>query len=262
MDKRCCIGVFDSGVGGVSVLKQIVKLLPNENIIYFGDTKNIPYGDKTKEEIQKLSKRIVEFLITNNCKALVIACNTISIATLEELKSHSNIPIIGIIDAGVEAVSSNGYSEISVLGTVFTINSGVHAEKIKKKNKKMTVNSVPCEKLCPMIEEGWEKFENRQEILADYMSNVPKSSEAVLLACTHYPFIQKDIEKMFNGKIIDPSSECARELFRILKKEDILTTDKEKGKVEFYVTGDKENFREKAEKFLGSQIRDIYKVNI
>ena len=96
MDKRCCIGVFDSGVGGVSVLKQIVKLLPNENIIYFGDTKNIPYGDKTKEEIQKLSKRIVEFLITNNCKALVIACNTISIATLEELKSHSNIPIIGI----------------------------------------------------------------------------------------------------------------------------------------------------------------------
>ena len=174
MDKRCCIGVFDSGVGGVSVLKQIVKLLPNENIIYFGDTKNIPYGDKTKEEIQKLSKRIVEFLITNNCKALVIACNTISIATLEELKSHSNIPIIGIIDAGVEAVSSNGYGEISVLGTVFTINSGVHAEKIKKKNKKMTVNSVPCEKLCPMIEEGWEKFENRQEILADYMSNVPK----------------------------------------------------------------------------------------
>ena len=106
-DKRCCI-VFDLQVGGVSVLKQIVKLLPNENIIYFGDTKNIPYGDKTqKKKIQKLSKRIVEFLITNNCKALVIACNTISIATLEELKSHSNIPIIGIIDAGVEAVSSN-----------------------------------------------------------------------------------------------------------------------------------------------------------
>ncbi len=262
MDKRCCIGVFDSGVGGVSVLKQIVKLLPNENIIYFGDTKNIPYGDKTKEEIQTLSKRIVEFLITNNCKVLVVACNTISIATLEDLKAHSNIPIIGIIDAGVEAVSSNGYDEVAVLGTVFTIKSGIHASKIKKRNKKMKVTAVACEKLCPMIEEGWEKYDNREEILADYMSYVPKTSDALLLACTHYPFIQKDIEKIFDGKIIDPSSECARELFRILKKEDILTTEKTKGRVEFYVTGDKENFKEKAEKFLETEIKDIYKVNI
>lgn len=262
MDKKCCIGVFDSGVGGVSVLKQIIKLLPNENIIYFGDTKNIPYGDKTKEEIQKLSKRIVEFLITNNCKALVIACNTISIATLDELKAHSNIPIIGIIDAGVEAVSSNGYSEVAVLGTAFTIKSGAHSAKIKKKNKKMKVNSISCERLCPMIEEGWEKYDDRFEILANYMSNVPKSSEALLLACTHYPFIISDIEKMFEGRIIDPSSECARELFRVLKKEDILLNDKTKGKIEFYITGDKNNFKEKAEKFLGREIKDIYKVNI
>lgn len=262
MDKKCDIGIFDSGVGGVSVLKKIIKLLPNENIMYFGDTKNVPYGGKTKEEIQKLCRRIVEFLILNNCKAIVIACNTATIATLDMLKTQCNIPIVGIIDAGVEAVSSNGYEEISVLGTPFTIESGEHLKKIKKKNKKMKVNAVPCEELCPMIESGWEKFENRYEVLAEYMSHIPKTSEALLLACTHYPFILNDIQKRFDGTVIDPSEECARELFRILKKEDILTTEKTKGKIEFYVTGDKKSFKEKAEKFLGTEIHDIYKVNI
>lgn len=262
MDKRCNIGVFDSGLGGVSVLKHIVKLMPNENILYFGDTKNIPYGDKTKEEIQKLSMRIVEFLITNNCKAIVIACNTISIASLDELKAQCNIPIIGIIDAGVEAVSQKNYGEITVLGTAFTTHSGEHVKKIKKKNKKMKVNSISCEELCPMIEEGWEKYPNRVEILAKYMSNMPKTSEAVLLACTHYPFILEDIQKIFNGKVIDPSEECAGELFKILKKEDMLNDSSSKGRVEFYVTGDKESFREKAEKFLGTEIKEIYNLNI
>ena len=262
MDKKCDIGIFDSGVGGVSVLKKIIKLMPNENIMYFGDTKNVPYGGKTKEEIQKLSRRIVEFLILNNCKAIVIACNTATIATLDVLKTQCNIPIVGIIDAGVEAVSSNGYEEISVLGTPFTIESGEHLKKIKKKNKKMKINAVPCEELCPMIENGWENFENRYEVLGEYMSHIPKTSEALLLACTHYPFILNDIQKRFDGTVIDPSEECARELYRVLKKEDILTTEKNKGKIEFYVTGDKESFKEKAEKFLGTEIKDIYKVNI
>lgn len=262
MDKKCNIGVFDSGVGGVSVLKKIIKLLPNENIIYFGDTKNVPYGGKTKEEIQKLCRRIVEFLILNNCKAIVIACNTATIATLDMLKSQCNIPIVGIIDAGVEAVSSNGYDEIAVFGTVFTIESGEHLRKIKKKNRKMKVNTVACEELCPMIEEGWENYENRYEILGEYMSRIPKTSEALLLACTHYPFIIDDIQKRFDGKVIDPSEECARELFRVLKKEDIFTTEKNKGRIEFYVTGDKEKFKEKAEKFLGTEIKEIYKVNL
>ena len=159
MDRRCNIGIFDSGIGGVSVLKKIIKLLPNENIMYFGDTKNVPYGGRTKEEIQNLSRRIVEFLILNNCKAIVIACNTATIATLEMLKTQCSIPVVGIIDAGVEAVSSNGYDEISVLGTPFTIESGEHLKKIKKKNKKMKINTVACEELCPMIEEGWKNLE-------------------------------------------------------------------------------------------------------
>lgn len=262
MDKKFNIGIFDSGVGGVSVLKKIIKLLPNENIIYFGDTKNVPYGGKTKEEIQKLSRRIVEFLILNNCKVIVIACNTASIAALEMFKAQCNIPVVGIIDAGVTAVSLKNYDEISILGTPFTVESGEHIKKIKKKNKKMKINTIACEELCPMIEGGWDSFENRYEVLAEYMSHIPKSSKALLLACTHYPFIMDDIRKRFEGDIIDPSEECARELFKVLKKEDILNSEKNKGKIEFYVTGDKDSFKSKAEKFLGTKIEDIYKVNI
>lgn len=133
MDKKFNIGIFDSGVGGVSVLKKIIKLLPNENIIYFGDTKNVPYGGKTKEEIQKLSRRIVEFLILNNCKVIVIACNTASIAALEMFKAQCNIPVVGIIDAGVTAVSLKNYDEISILGTPFTVESGEHIKNKKEK---------------------------------------------------------------------------------------------------------------------------------
>lgn len=113
-----------------------------------------------------------------------------------------------------------------------------------------------------MIEGGWDSFENRYEVLAEYMSHIPKSSKALLLACTHYPFIMDDIRKRFEGDIIDPSEECARELFKVLKKEDILNSEKNKGKIEFYVTGDKDSFKSKAEKFLGTKIEDIYKVNI
>ena len=261
MDKRD-IGIFDSGIGGISVLKKIIKFLPNENIMYFGDTKNIPYGEKTKKEIQELSERIVKFFILNNCKAIVIACNTATIAALDMLKSLYKIPIIGMIDPGVEAVSLNGYEEISVLGTPFTIESEEHLNKIRIRNKKMKIDTISCKKLCPMIEEGWEKFENRYEVLDEYMSHIPKTSDALLLACTHYPFLVKDIQKRFKGTIIDPSEECAKELFKVLKKKDILSEGKNKGKIEFYITGDKKSFKEKTEKFLGTHIDDVYKVNI
>lgn len=261
MDRRC-IGVFDSGVGGVSVLKKIIKLMPNENIMYFGDTKNVPYSEKTKKEIQNLSKRIVEFFILNNCKAIVIACNTATAAALEMLSSSYKIPIIGMINAGVEAVSSNGYEEIAVLGTPFTIESEEHLNKIRDKNKKMKVKAISCKELCPMIEKGWEKFEDRFEVLEKYMSNIPKTSEALLLACTHYPFLLKDIQQRFEGAVIDPSEECAKELFKTLKKKDILSNEKSRGRIEFYITGDKKSFKEKAQVFLETEINNIYRVNI
>ncbi|MDP0487976.1 MAG: glutamate racemase [Fusobacterium sp. JB021] len=262
MVKSCSIGVLDSGLGGVSVLKSLIKLMPNEDIIYVGDTKNIPYGGRTKEEIRKLALRIVEFLILNKCKMIVVACNTASIAALDYLKENCNIPIVGIIDAGVEIVLEGGYKEVSILCTPFTAKSGDHEKKIHKKNKKIKVNVVGCELLCPMIEKGWETIKNRDDILDEYMSHVSRNSEALLLACTHYPFIKDEISKKFSGEIIVPSDECVREVYRTLRENNLLNEKKKKGNVEFYVTGEVETFKEKAEKFLKQKNIDVYKIDL
>lgn len=262
MVKSCSIGVLDSGLGGVSVLKSLIKLMPNEDIIYVGDTKNIPYGGRTKEEIRKFALRIVEFLILNKCKMIVVACNTASIAALDYLKEHCNIPIVGIIDAGVEIVLDGDYKEVSILCTPFTAKSGDHKRKINNKNKKIKVNVIPCELLCPMIEKGWETIENRDDILDEYMSHVPKNSEALLLACTHYPFIKKEIRKKFSGEIIVPSDECVMEVYRKLRENSLLNEKKKKGNVEFYVTGNINSFKDKAEKFLKQKNLEVYKVDL
>ena len=262
MNNKCNIGVFDSGLGGVSVLKKIVEFMPHENIIYVGDTKNIPYGAKTKEEIQVLSKRIVDFLIKNKCKVIVIACNTATIATIDTLKESFSIPIIGIIEAGIDVVIANNYNEISVFGTRFTIESNEHVNKIKARNKEIKVNPVACDDLCPMIEKGWTSFSNREKVLQSYTNKISKNSKALLLACTHYPFIYEDIRNKFDGDIIDPSEECAKKILSLLKTNNLMNLQKNKGKVEFYVTGNKQSFKEKAEGFLGSDITDIYSLNI
>lgn len=262
MFKTCSIGVLDSGLGGVSVLKSLIKLMPNEDMIYVGDTKNIPYGGKTKEEIKNLTLKIVDFLIMNKCKMIVVACNTASVAALDYLKKYCNIPIVGIIDAGVEVVLDGDYKEVSILCTPFTAKSGIHKMKINKVDKKIKVNVVGCELLCPMIEKGWETVGNRDDILDEYMSHVSKSSEALLLACTHYPFIKKEIEKKFSGEIIVPSDECSREVYRTLREKKILNDNERKGRIEFYVTGEVENFKAKAEHFLEQKNLKVYKIDL
>lgn len=262
MNRGYNIGVFDSGLGGVTVLKELRKLLPNENIIYFGDTKNVPYGEKTKEEIQGFSHKIVDFLTKNNCKVIIIACNTASIAAYEYLKNNSSIPIIGIVNSGLESIKKDTYKEIGILGTPFTVSSGEYPKRLGLRDKNLKVNSVGCEKLCPMIEKGWETFADRDEILKGYLDKLPSTCEALLLACTHYPFIASDIRKKFKGIILDPSEKCACEAYRSLKEANLLNNQQEKGDTTFYVSGDKESFKEKAQEFLGSRIDNIFHITL
>lgn len=262
MNRNYNIGVFDSGLGGVTVLKELRKLLPNENIIYFGDTKNVPYGEKTKEEIQALSHKIVDFLTKNNCKVIIIACNTASIAAYEYLRSVSSVPIIGIINSGLESIKKNTYKEIGIIGTPFTVNSGEYPKRLSLRDKNLKVNSVGCDKLCPMIEKGWQNFEDRGEVLESYLNKLPDTCEALLLACTHYPFIIEDIKKRFKGKILDPSEKCACEVYRSLKEANLLNEQKEIGKTEFYVSSDKDSFKNKAQEFLGASIDSVFEINL
>ncbi|MEI0593893.1 glutamate racemase, partial [Brachyspira pilosicoli] len=164
------IAVFDSGFGGISVLKKLLNILPNENYIYLGDNHNIPYGDKSKEEITQLSIKILDFLIKQNCKMAVIACNTITASSYDVLKEKYNIPIIEIISNGVEDIIDNTKNNnISIMATEFTVHSNMYHDKILDYNDKIKVTQVACQKLCPMIENNWYSYDDRILVLEEYV---------------------------------------------------------------------------------------------
>ena len=251
MNKESSIGIFDSGIGGLTILKKIRELLPRENIIYYGDWKNNPYSEKSKEDIQNLSAKIMDFLIRNNCKAVVIGCSIFSAASLDFLKSQYNIPIIGMIEGGVKsAILESKQKKIAVMGSAFTIKSNVYEKSIKKIDSDITVYQISCKALCTMLEKGWENYPDRMEILEGYLCQIPSTADTLILGGTHYPFILSDIRKFFSKKIVDSSVESAIELFRVLGQEDLLREGYKKGRIEFYINGDKEVFKDVAEQLF------------
>lgn len=255
------IGVFDSGVGGTTVLKEILNLLPNENIIYYGDGGNAPYGEKSTEEIQNLCCKILDFFMEKNCKAVVIACNTATAAALDLLRTTYPIPIIGVIAAGAKkAIESTDNLKINVLATPFTVLSKAYVKELEKLTKNISISQEGCPEFCPMIESGWESYPQRKEILKNHISKLSKEADTLILGCTHYPIIKGDIEDIFKGKIIDPAKETASELKELLENRDITNTSKNLGKIDFYVTGNEKNFKIIAEKFLNFKIENIYSI--
>lgn len=247
MNRECSIGIFDSGIGGLTILKKIRELLPRENIIYYGDWKNNPYSEKSKEEIQEFSIKIVNFLLKNNCKVIVIGCSIFSAASLDFLKEKYNVPIIGMIDGGVDsAILESKNKKIAVIGSDFTINSNVYIKNIQKKYPKAIVYQIACSSLCGMLEKGWSLYDNRLEILKGYLDKIPKDVDTLILGGTHYPFIIDDIRKFFTRKIVDSSTESAIELFRVLGQSNLLKEGNKKGRIEFYINGDKNKFKKVA----------------
>ena len=255
------IGVFDSGLGGVTVLKRLLKDLPYEEYIYYGDSGNAPYGSgKTKEEIQNLCTKIMDFLIENNCKVVVIACNTATVAALEYLKENYSIPIIGIIDSGAKiAIQNSSLKKVAVFSTEFTANSNAYKNTIQRYDKDFEVTQIACIEFCPMIEKGWETFDNNQEILEKYINKIPNNVDALVLGCTHYPIIGNYIKKKFNKIILDPAVGISFELKRLLENLNILNDNKIKKKPIFFTTGELDKFKPTAEKFLGEEI-EIYRI--
>ena len=242
------IGIFDSGFGGITVLRELLKLMPNENYIYFGDNKNIPYGDKSKKEIIELSSKMAKFLINKNCKILVIGCNTISASASEILKEKIDIPIIEVISNACAEANKIAKDNISIMATDFTIKSKIYLKKIKENNEDLKVNQIVCRKLCPMIENDWESFENRFEILNNYIKKIDSNSDCLLLACTHYPLIIKDIKKVLKEnkknvkKIIEPSRPTALSVKKYLKENNLLNNNIiKKNRLIIYTTSNDKN---------------------
>ena len=217
------IGIFDSGVGGLTVAHAIKQILPTENIVYFGDTAHLPYGDKSAEAIKSYSKRITEFLLEHNSKVVLIACNTASASAFEYLKKEfaGKTILLDVIDPVVDHLKNRSINKIGVIGTKRTINSGAYAEKLNKAMPSTTVVSLATPLLAPMIEEGFISDEVSAAIIKSYLSNeILSGIEALILGCTHYPIIKNQISEAlnFNVEIIDSAQIVSVVLRDILKK--------------------------------------------
>ncbi|AMD95311.1 glutamate racemase [Leptotrichia sp. oral taxon 847] len=259
------IGVFDSGIGGLTVLKEIRKVLPNEKIFYFGDTARVPYGEKTKELITRYSKQIVEFLLEKKVSAIVVACNTATALALEELKKTFKIPIIGVIKAGARtAISTTKSGNIGVIGTKATVNSKRYEEEIKKLNENVKVVAKACPLFVPAVEEGILDGKLVDQIIKTYLDDFEKEIDTLILGCTHYPLLKSAIGKIYTDlNIVDPARETALDLKEILEEKNLLKNDATKNKeVKYYVTDGKDKFKEIGIMFLDENIEKVELVKL
>ena len=256
------IGIFDSGVGAFSVLDKLVKVMPNEEYIYFGDSGHNPYGQKSIDELQKLCSHIVDILIKKEVKMVVIACNTATVAALEYLKLKYDLPIIGVIGPGAkEAVRVTTNGKIGVCSTVFTAKTHGYLNEIHKINDKITVYEEGSPQLASIIENGFEYNEKNEEIVKEFVTRF-KDIDTLVLGCTHYPLISDLFEKYFKGAIVDPAMQTALEVRECLNKNNMLSQNKENYTIKYYVTKDADNFKKVAKNVTKLLINDITEVSI
>tara|TARA_B100001540_G_C15736316_1_gene610065 strand:+ start:207 stop:1007 length:801 start_codon:yes stop_codon:yes gene_type:complete len=253
------IGIFDSGIGGLTVANAIKKVLPHENIIYYGDTAHLPYGEKSSNSIQSFSKNITNFLINQNCKAIVIACNSASSVAYNIVKETAeNIPVFNVIEPVISFFNNNIKEyHIGVIGTKATINSNIYTEELKTKNPDAKVYSLETPLLAPMIEEGFINGKISKTIIDNYLSNkILKKINHLILACTHYPLIHNEIDSYYHQKvkIINSSSIVAKYIKKMLGKKNMLSKNRNPN-YKFYVSLYTKSFEESAKFFFEKDVK-------
>lgn len=252
------IGVFDSGVGGLTIARAIKNILPNESIIYYGDSKHLPYGNKSPEVIQYYAKNITQFLIEQDCKVIVIACNTASSNALSEIKQiadEANVPILDVILPVTEKAAYSFYQKIGVIATKATVDSGVYKKSIRKFNRHIKVQELATPMLVPLIEEGLTNSKVSKAAVENYMSHKKlQEIDSIILGCTHYPLIEKEIKDYFDGRVqvIDSPSIVAHALKDILVKNNMQSNSK--AIFRFYVSDLTSSFQKIARRFFGKGI--------
>jgi len=257
------IGVFDSGVGGLTVVKELIRQLPEEDIVYFGDTARVPYGIKSKETVIRFSIENILFLLKQDVKLICIACNTVSSVALPVIRSHFKVPIVGVISPGVrEAVYATRNKRIGVIGTKGTIKSRTYELEIKQLDGEVKVTALACPLFVPFVEEGWLSGNVVSEVAKTYLKPLKDASvDTVILGCTHYPLLKPVIKKVLGSEVtlIDSAKQVAIEVKKILSCEGLLNKGR-KGKHRFYVSDNPEWFRDLAERFLGKPVNNVRKV--
>ncbi len=252
------IGVFDSGLGGLTVFKQVIRELPNEDVIYFGDTARVPYGTKSKEAIIRFSIENVEQLLKHHVKVVVIACNSSTSYALDILQNRFEIPIVGVIEPGVKkAVRASTGGRIGIIATQATVNSGKYREHIHRLNPSAKVFSQACPLFVPLVEEGWLNKSVTRDVAEEYLKPLKaKKIDTLILGCTHYPLLKPVLRKTVGKdvELIDSAREVALEAKRVLTEKGLLRSGKAKAKYNFLISDRPQAFKQIAQKFLGFQI--------
>lgn len=269
MDKNAPIGVFDSGVGGLTVAREIMRQIPNERIVYFGDTARVPYGSKSKDNIIKFSRQIIRFLQTENIKAIVIACNTASALALDEMQQEFDLPILGVVKPGAKvAVETTVNKRIGLIGTEANIRSGVYTRYIKSLDDEAKVFEKACPLFVPLVEEGWLHDDITLQVASRYLEELKeKDIDTLIMGCTHYPLIRSTIRKVMGDKVnlVNPAYETAIELKNLLERDNLANkcdVDSPSSMYRFYVSDAEEKFKLFANSILPFDITMTKQINI
>ena len=263
MANNAPIGIFDSGVGGLTVARAIAHLMPRESFLYYGDTVHLPYGDKSPEAIKRYSSNIARFLLDQGAKAIVIACNSASAVAHEFLIEQigDQVPVLNVIDPVAEALINRGHKQIGVIGTRATIKSGAYSRGLKAIDPDVTVKPLPTPLLVPVIEEGLANSHISMDVLEHYLTKPDlEDISALILGCTHYPILHDRIELFLKGqvKVVDSPQIVAEAISQELAARDLLASQK-RGAYQFYVSDYTETFAKIAEEFFGHDIELVQK---
>lgn len=260
------IGIFDSGIGGLTVLKEIFRKLPNESTVYLGDTARVPYGIRSPETVTRYSFENTKFLFSKEVKMIVVACNTASSVSLEAIKNSAPVPFVGVIEPGAKAAAAATKNrKIGIIGTEATIKSNAYAKAIMNIDNNIEVFGIACPLFVPLVEEGWTKGRIAEMIAQEYLQEIKrKDIDTLVLGCTHYPLLKEVISTVLgeNIHLIDSAIETAGEIEAVLEGLSLLNTSEGNGAREFFVTDSPEKFKTVGERFLGEHIKHIEKIKL
>jgi glutamate racemase len=260
------IGVFDSGIGGLTVVKEIMDQLPGESIVYFGDTARVPYGTKSKETVTHFSFQCIKFLLEQKVKAIVVACNTASASSLDTIIQRFDIPFVGVVEPGaIAACSVTKLKKIGIIGTEATVSSGAYEKEINVINNDVKMVLKACPLFVPIVEEGWQDTEIADLTAKQYLEELKgKGIDALVMACTHYPLLEKTIGRVMGEEIclVNPAFETAKALKELLASLGIQNQEGVQGEYRFFVSDNPVKFKKVGENFLQKPIPYVQKIDI
>ncbi len=259
------IGIFDSGVGGLTVFKEVISLLPHEDIIYMGDTARVPYGTRSPRTVIKYSQEITRFLMRQGIKLLVVACNTSSAVSLPALQKKNEIPVIGVIEPGARrAAEMTQNKRVGVIGTEGTVKSRAYERAIQGIDQDITVISRACPLFVPLAEEGWVDTQVTRLTAQNYLGPLrEKAIDTLVLGCTHYPLLEGIIKEATGDGVclVNSAKETAKEVKRVLKEEVLISPEERDGSYTFYVTDNAERFLRVGGRFLGRKLSSVQEID-